>query len=70
MKAWAGEHGVDLKASYAYADSHSDLPMLEAVGNPVAVRPDVPLFRAARKGHWKIVDWASPSTASRLEGLL
>ena len=36
-----------------------------AVGNPVAVRPDVPLFRHARRSHWTIVDWASPDAAAR-----
>ena len=48
MRAWAAEHGIDLAASLGYADSHSDLPLLAAVGNPVAVRPDVSLFRHAR----------------------
>ena len=42
-----------------------DLPLLAAVGNPVAVRPDVSLFRHARRSHWTIVDWASPDTAAR-----
>jgi alcohol-forming fatty acyl-CoA reductase len=69
VSAYAARHDVDLTKSFAYADSHSDLPMLAAVGNPVAVRPDLPLLRAARRGHWKIVDWASPSTSSRLEAL-
>jgi len=58
---------IDLSKSYAYADSHSDLPMLTTVGNPVAVSPDVSLFRAARAGRWQIVDWKTPSTSSRLE---
>ena len=41
--------------------------MLQTVGNPVAVSPDVPLFRAARAGRWQIVDWKTPGTSSRLE---
>ena len=65
MRSWAAEHGIDMAASYGYADSHSDLPLLEAVGNPVAVRPDVTLFRHAREAHWEIVDWQSPPTTSR-----
>jgi HAD superfamily hydrolase (TIGR01490 family) len=65
MRSYAEEHGIDMKASYAYADSHSDLPLLEAVGNPVAVRPDVPLYRHARRSHWDVVDWASPSGSVR-----
>ncbi len=65
MRSYGAEHGIDMKASYAYADSHSDLPLLEAVGNPVAVRPDVPLYRHARRSHWDVVDWASPSGSVR-----
>ncbi len=67
MRSYAADQGIDLAKSYGYADSHSDLPLLEAVGNPVAVRPDVPLYRHARKARWNIVDWASPPTASRLD---
>src|SRR5918997_1495792 len=44
----AEEHGIDLRASFAYSDSESDLPMLTAVGHPVAVNPDVALERIAR----------------------
>jgi alcohol-forming fatty acyl-CoA reductase len=57
LRAEAATNGWDLKRSYAYADSHSDLPLLRAVGNPVAVNPDVSLFRVARKRHWPIEDW-------------
>ncbi|MEJ7832068.1 MAG: HAD-IB family hydrolase [Nocardioides sp.] len=65
MRAYAAQHGIDLAQSFGYADSHSDLPLLAAVGNPVAVRPDVPLFRHARRSHWTIVDWASPEAGAR-----
>jgi HAD-superfamily subfamily IB hydrolase, TIGR01490 len=65
MRAWAAEHDVDLGASFGYADSYSDLPLLDAVGHPVAVRPDVALSRHARRKHWPTVDWASPSAAAR-----
>ena len=44
------EHEIDLAASYAYSDSLSDLPMLRAVGNPVAVNPDPPLAAIAKRG--------------------
>ena len=67
MRQWAADNGIDLAASYGYADSYSDLPLLAAVGNPVAVRPDVALFRHARRLRWNIVDWpSSPSTARTL----
>jgi HAD superfamily hydrolase (TIGR01490 family) len=65
MESYAAEHGIDLKASFGYADSHSDLPLLAAVGNPVAVRPDVPLFRHARRSRWTIVDWTSSTSSTR-----
>ncbi len=53
MKAFAGEHGIDLAASYAYSDSISDLPMLRAVGSPVVVNPDPPLAEIAREEGWQ-----------------
>ena len=47
--------GLDLGQCYAYSDSHSDLPMLTAVGHPVAVNPDKELERHARAHGWPIV---------------
>ena len=38
----------------AYADSSSDLPMLEAVGFPVAVNPETRLSALARKRGWLV----------------
>jgi HAD superfamily hydrolase (TIGR01490 family) len=46
---------IDLAQSYAYSDSESDLPMLEAVGHPVAVNPDGALARAARERGWDVL---------------
>src|SRR3712207_177261 len=37
IRELAEAEGIDLAASYAYSDSESDLPMLRAVGHPVAV---------------------------------
>ena len=65
MQHWAAAGGIDLARSYGYADSHSDLPLLAAVGRPVAVSPDVSLARHARRQHWTIVDWATSDSASR-----
>jgi HAD superfamily hydrolase (TIGR01490 family) len=50
----AREH-IDLAASYAYSDSESDLPMLQAVGHPVAVNPDAELARIARREGWQVL---------------
>src|SRR5262245_20314331 len=47
MESFAAEHGIDLDQSYAYSDSLSDLPMLRAVGHPVAVNPDPELAAIA-----------------------
>ncbi|MGH2555950.1 MAG: HAD-IB family hydrolase [Actinomycetota bacterium] len=57
LRAYSDRNGADLKRSYAYADSHSDLPLLRTVGNPVAVNPDVALFRVARDRRWPVEDW-------------
>ena len=65
LRHWAARQELDLARSYAYADSHSDLPLLQAVGNPVAVSPDVTLHRHAKKHRWPILTWASPPAASR-----
>ncbi len=53
METFAAEHGIDLAESYAYSDSLSDLPMLRAVGHPVAVNPDPPLAELARAEGWQ-----------------
>jgi HAD superfamily hydrolase (TIGR01490 family) len=52
--------GVDLSNSYAYSDSITDVPMLEAVGNPVAVNPDRELRKIAQQRGWKIRDFRRP----------
>ncbi len=56
----AGRSGIDLSVSWAYSDSATDLPMLEAVGHPVAVNPDRPLLRAARERGWEIRQFTKP----------
>jgi HAD superfamily hydrolase (TIGR01490 family) len=53
MEAFAAEHGIELAASFAYSDSISDLPMLRAVGSPVAVNPDPPLAGIAHEEGWQ-----------------
>jgi HAD superfamily hydrolase (TIGR01490 family) len=54
IKEVAEREGIDLTGSYAYSDSITDLPMLEAVGHPVAVNPDRDLRREAEKHGWQI----------------
>jgi HAD superfamily hydrolase (TIGR01490 family) len=54
MKAVAERDGIDLAASYAYSDSATDRPMLEAVGHAVVVNPDRELLRAAKAHGWPV----------------
>ncbi len=60
MRSLAAERGYDLEKSYAYSDSQTDLPMLEAVGHPVAVNPDAELRAVATERQWPIIDFAKP----------
>ena len=55
LREVAAAEGIDLAGSYAYSDSESDLPMLRAVGHPVAVNPDSELERIARAEGWEIM---------------
>lgn len=49
------KRNIDWKNSFAYADSYSDLPVLELVGNPVAVQPEKRLLSIAKERNWKII---------------
>ena len=57
IKELAKTRNLSLKRSYAYSDSHNDLPMLTAVGHPVAVNPDKILTRYAKAADWPIYDF-------------
>ncbi len=56
-ETWARAHGVDLAGSSFYTDSSTDLPMLERIGHPFAVRPDPRLRMVARARGWPVLDW-------------
>jgi len=55
---YADVHGLSLAESVAYADSASDLAMLEAVGFPVAVNPESRLSAIARRRGWHVEHWS------------
>ena len=57
VRRFAREHGIELNKSYAYGDSMSDRPMLEAVGRPATVNPPQELHRIARRRDWPIFWW-------------
>jgi HAD superfamily hydrolase (TIGR01490 family) len=69
MRALAEERGYDLAASYAYSDSETDVPMLEAVGHPYAVNPDKALRRLADENGWPVLVFARPVALRRRLGL-
>ena len=62
ITAMAEERGYDLDGCFAYSDSITDLPMLEAVGHPHAVNPDKELRRAAAERGWPILVFTRPVT--------
>jgi HAD superfamily hydrolase (TIGR01490 family) len=58
LEDYAQSHGIRLAETVAYADSASDLALLEAVGFPVAVNPEARLSLIARRRGWLVEDWA------------
>jgi HAD superfamily hydrolase (TIGR01490 family) len=56
----AEERGYDLEASFAYSDSVTDVPMLEAVGHPFAVNPDKELRKVAIANNWPVLFFTKP----------
>ncbi|WP_225580163.1 HAD family hydrolase [Nocardioides donggukensis] len=60
IRELADRHGFDLARSYAYSDSVTDAPMLEAVGHPHAVNPDKELRRIAVANEWPVLLFAKP----------
>jgi alcohol-forming fatty acyl-CoA reductase len=61
LAQYAADTGLDLGESVAYADSTSDLPLLECVGFPVAVNPEARLATVARRRGWHVEHWDKAS---------
>ncbi|GAB3363426.1 HAD family hydrolase [Modestobacter lapidis] len=65
----AAQMGYDLADCWAYSDSATDLPMLEAVGHPTAVNPDRGLRRIAGERGWPVLTFSRPvALRSRFSG--
>ena len=62
----AAREGLDLSLCSAYSDSINDLPMLNAVGHPVAVNPDSALRAEARRREWPVRDFRTGRKAARI----
>ncbi|MFZ4585192.1 MAG: HAD family hydrolase [Acidimicrobiia bacterium] len=60
IREMAAAEGIDLRESYAYSDSITDVPMLETVGHPVAVNADKELAKYAEEHGWEIRDFRHP----------
>ncbi|MCA6092242.1 HAD-IB family hydrolase [Streptomyces sp. SCA3-4] len=60
IRELAASEGYDLARCYAYSDSVTDIPMLEAVGHPHAVNPDRGLRREAVARDWPILSFSRP----------
>ncbi|NLU75546.1 HAD family hydrolase [Streptomyces sp. HNM0575] len=56
----AESEGYDLSQCYAYSDSVTDVPMLEAVGHPCAVNPDRALRKEAVGRDWPVLSFSRP----------
>jgi HAD superfamily phosphoserine phosphatase-like hydrolase len=65
MSDYCRAEGLSLEESVAYADSASDLPMLEAAGHAVAVNPEAKLAAIARKRGWHTEHWTRAAGAPR-----
>ena len=63
IEEYAVREGIDLAECCAFSDSSADVPMLSAVGHPVATNPTRRLRRIAGQQNWPILDLheASPS---------
>lgn len=62
VRELANKHNIDLENSFAYSDSITDVPLLECVGNPVAVNPDRELARIAKEKGWPITHFTKEVT--------
>lgn len=66
VRALAAECGYDLAECFAYSDSATDVPMLEAVGHAYAVNPDKELRRAAAEQEWPVLEFSRPVPLRRV----
>jgi HAD superfamily hydrolase (TIGR01490 family) len=70
IKELAEERGYDLASCYAYSDSVTDVPMLEAVGHPFAVNPDRALRKTANEREWPVLIFSNAvPLRARISGL-
>ena len=66
VRDWSADHGISVRASYAYSDSYYDGRLLNAVGHPVAVNPDVRMLALATLRRWPVLYLDVPSGVAKL----
>jgi HAD superfamily hydrolase (TIGR01490 family) len=59
-RSYAQAHQIDLRESFFYSDSQTDLPMFDEVGHPRVINPDRGLRRIALARRWPVHAWPSP----------
>ena len=57
VEAIADRWDLDLQRSWLYSDSAADVPLFEAIGNPVVVNPKAPFRATAEQRGWEVVEW-------------
>jgi HAD superfamily hydrolase (TIGR01490 family) len=57
VEALAEKLDLDLGRSFLYSDSAADVPLFEAIGNPVVVNPKAPFRELARQRGWEVLEW-------------
>jgi HAD superfamily hydrolase (TIGR01490 family) len=65
VRQLAAKRRIELDQAYAYSDSITDLPLLEAVGHPVVTNPDRELRRIASDRGWEILRFSKPVTVRK-----
>jgi len=67
LKEYCEKNNSKIENAWYYADSFSDFPALQIVGNPVCVNPDKKLIIAANKNAWKIYSWKNIQIQERTD---
>ena len=69
VRAWAADHDVDVRQSWAYSDSVYDVPLLNAVRHPTAVNPDPRLRVVAAVRRWPTLHLDAPPGVPKVAGV-
>jgi len=64
LQQWLSGRHERMDQAWFYSDSHNDLPLLEQVGQPVAVNPDPVLQQTARERGWRVLHLGRPGDAA------